>query len=92
LTIEWGHSAHLLRDGLGIASIHDTALENDVTVNPAFERGRDLFFDLARALIGTVPVGPVEWLTVGGRNSDADASNPSRHGLSARPGRDGADC
>lgn len=65
LTTEWGNSAHLLRDGLGIASIHDTALENEITVSPVFERGRDLFFDLAQALIGMVPAGPVEWLTVG---------------------------
>jgi len=65
LTTEWGNSAHLLREGLGIASIHDTALENDVTVDPAFDRGRDLFFDLARVLVGMVPAGPVEWLTVG---------------------------
>ncbi len=69
LTTESGNSAHLLRDGLGIASIHDTVLENEITVSPVFERGRDLFFDLARALVGTVPAGPVEWLTVGGAPS-----------------------
>ncbi len=64
LTAEWGNSAHLVRDGLGIASIHDTALENELTVRPTFERDRELFADLAQALIGRLPMGVVEWLTV----------------------------
>lgn len=64
LTCEWGNSVHLLRDGVGIASIHDTGLENDLTVNPHFERARELFADLASALVGVLPTGPVQWLTV----------------------------
>lgn len=64
MTAEWGNSVHLLREGLGIASIHDTALENELTVRPTFERDRQLFADLAQALIGRLPMGGVEWLRV----------------------------
>lgn len=63
LTCEWGNSVHLLRDGAGIASIHDTGLENDLAVRPGFEQARELFADLAIALVGVLPTGPVQWPT-----------------------------
>lgn len=64
LSVEWGNSAHLLRGKAGIASIHDTGLENDLCINPAFDQDFELFSVLARELFGVIPTGPVEWLTV----------------------------
>jgi hypothetical protein len=62
--VEWGNSVHLLQGRAGIASVHDTGLENDLCVNPAFERARELFLDLGVALFGLIPIGTVEWLVV----------------------------
>lgn len=55
-----------LQGRTGIASIHDTGIENDLCVNLDFERGQDLFRDLARELFSITPAGPVEWLAVMG--------------------------
>lgn len=78
LTAEWGNSAHLVQGGRGIASVHDTALENELTVNPDFARGRELFLELAQALIGIVPVGPVDWLPIGEAGRDSTLSSGAR--------------
>lgn len=64
LTVEWGNSVHLLRGTTGIASVHDTGLENDLCINQAFEQGSELFLTIAREIFGVVPTGPVEWLAV----------------------------
>lgn len=64
LTMEWGNSVHLLQGRIGIASIHDTGLENDLTINPAFGRDRELFLDLGSVLFGLIAAGPVQWLAV----------------------------
>ena len=64
LTMEWGNSVHLLQGRTGIASIHDTGLENDLTINPAFGRDRELFLELGTALFGVTPSGKVEWLSL----------------------------
>ena len=62
LMLEWGNSVHLLDgDGKGIASVHTTGLENDVTVNPKYERARELFRSLTEGLFGASAEGPCEW-------------------------------
>lgn len=75
LTMEWGNSVHLLQGRIGIASIHDIGLENDLCVKPDFERGQDLFRDLATELFDVTPTGPVEW-HVGDR--DREVAPPLR--------------
>ena len=43
-----------------IASIHEVAAENDITINPAFERAGELLQDLGDRLFGARADGPVE--------------------------------
>ena len=43
-----------------IASIHEVAAENDITINPTFERAGELLRDLGERLFGARADGPVE--------------------------------
>lgn len=43
-----------------IASIHEVAAENDITINPNFERAGDLLRDLGERLFGARVEGAVE--------------------------------
>jgi len=61
-----------------IASIHEVAAENDITINPAFERAGELLQDLGDRLFGARADGPVE------------ADLPAGAGTRAEPGRSGA--
>lgn len=65
LILEWGNSVHLLdAEKKGIASIHTVGLENDLTVNPTYERAKELFGALSEALFGVSPEGPLQWRTI----------------------------
>ena len=48
-----------------IASIHEVAAENDITINPAFERAGDLLHELGERLFGARAEGPVESVSPG---------------------------
>ena len=48
-----------------IASIHEVAAENDITINPKFERADDLLRDLGGRLFEARAGGPVEVLPAG---------------------------
>lgn len=48
-----------------IASIHEVAAENDITINPKFERAADLLRDLGERLFGARADGPVETVPSG---------------------------
>jgi hypothetical protein len=39
-------------------------LENDLTVNPKYERAKELFGALSETLFGVSPQGPLEWRTI----------------------------
>ncbi|MFQ5657862.1 MAG: hypothetical protein ACE5G5_10000 [Candidatus Methylomirabilales bacterium] len=47
-----------------IASIHDIGLENDIAVNPAYERAGELLQELGTRIFGASPNGTVERITV----------------------------
>ena len=65
LILEWGNSVHLVDShNKGIASIHTVGCEKDITINPKYERARELFGALSREIFGAFPQGPVEWRTV----------------------------
>ncbi len=62
LILKWGNSMHLVgAQNKGIASIHSVGFENDVTVNPRYERAKELFGALCEGIFGTFPKGPLEW-------------------------------
>ena len=48
-----------------IASIHEVAAENDITINPNFERAGELLRDLGERLFGARGDGPVEAVAAG---------------------------
>lgn len=50
-----------------IASIHELAAENDITINPNLERAADLLFELGEGLFGTRADGPVESVSAAAR-------------------------
>ena len=59
LILEWGNSVHLVDShNKGIASIHTVGCENDITVNPKYERAQELFRALSEEIFGTSPRGP----------------------------------
>lgn len=64
-----GNAVHLKQPGWlkmrEIASIHEVAAENDITINPNFERASDLMRDLGEQLFGARADGPVEALPAG---------------------------
>ncbi len=63
-----GNAVHLKQPGWlrlrEIASIHEVAAENDITINPNFERAPDLIRDLGEQLFGARTHGPVECLSI----------------------------
>lgn len=47
-----------------IASIHDIGLENDIAINPSYERGPELLRELGIRLFGASANGTVERISV----------------------------
>ncbi len=64
-----GNAVHLKQPGWlkmrEIASIHEVAAENDITINPNFEHAPDLLRDLGERLFGARAHGPVETIPTG---------------------------
>lgn len=48
-----------------IASIHEVGAENDIAINPHFERAGELLRDLGERLFGARAEGPVEAVPLG---------------------------
>lgn len=66
LKIEYGNVVHL-KQGLfkrEIASIHDIGLENDIAINPSYERGVELLRELSMRLFGASANGPMDRIAV----------------------------
>ena len=64
-----GNAVHLKQPGWlrlrEVASIHEVAAENDITINPNFERAADLLRELGEKLFGARADGPVETVPAG---------------------------
>ncbi len=48
-----------------VASIHEVAAENDITVNPRIDRADELLRELGEKLFGARADGPVETIPAG---------------------------
>lgn len=68
-----------------IASIHEVGAENDITINPDFERASDLLRELGERLFGARADGPVESVPLGQAGDRAATFRPDPAAEGATP-------